>query len=126
MKSDCLVLQIEEIVRETNEGDHKIYILFDKNENHFVLRGKRRDVNESDKKEDIVEFLSFIMDTSDCINYRLYNKFDLPWKSDDITYENLDETMDDCDELVGYDMVDFSRKTLRKRIAFLETIYNFY
>jgi hypothetical protein len=135
MPSDCLVLQIEEVNKETNVGDHKIYIVFDKNENHYVLRGKRNDTSaikfnpysfESDSKSDIVDFLSFIMETDDLLNYRLYNNSDLPWESNDITFEDLDETLTESDELVGYDMDKFSKKRLTKRISFLRKIYNFY
>jgi len=135
MPSDCLVLQIEEFNKETNVGDHKIYIVFDKNENHYVLRGKRNNTSEikfnpysfeSDSKSDIVDFLSFIMATDDLLNYRLYNKSDLPWVSNDITFEDLHCSLTESDELVGYDMDKFSKKRLTKRISFLRTIYNFY
>ena len=135
MPSDCLVLQIEEVNKETKECDHKIYIIFDKNENHYVLRGKRNDTSgtnfnpysfESDSKSDIVDFLSFIMETDDLVNYSLYNKTDLPWESNEITFEELEETLTAGDELVSYEADTFSKKRLSKRISFLRTIYNYY
>ena len=39
--TDCLVLKIEEHDIDTTELDTTLYILYDKNESHFVIRGKR-------------------------------------------------------------------------------------
>lgn len=134
MPSDCLVLKIEESDRNS-KLDHCIYIIYDVNNKHYILRGKRTesvDTNfepysfDSDSKTDIVDFMSFIMDKNDLLNYKLYNKIDLPWESNDITFEYLEESIQDANEMVAYDMDKFSKKTLRKRIDILEAIYNFY
>ena len=38
---DCLVLKIEEYDIETKNLDTTLYVLYDVNNNHYVLRGKR-------------------------------------------------------------------------------------
>ena len=39
---DCLVLKFEEIEDNSNNVDTTVYVLYDKNEHHYVVRGQRR------------------------------------------------------------------------------------
>ena len=117
MPADCLILKIEEVY-DTQEKviDNEVFVLFDKNTESYVIRGKRIGTYSflSKTSDDVIEFLSFIIDNNNLINYRLYNNKDLPWESDDITFEQLTEVLesDDCEELVRYDHDAFSKKTL--------------
>jgi hypothetical protein len=74
----------------------------------------------------VVDYLAFVIDNNNLLNYRLYNNKDLPLNSDNITFEQLTKSLNDSEELVSYDNDKFSKKTLQKRIKVLRYVYNLY
>ena len=136
MPSDCLVLKIEEVDPSVTEViDNAVFILYDQNEGQYILRGKRNDTPDikfetynfrCDSTIDIVDYLSFIIDNNNLLNYRLYNMTDLPLSSDNIYFDNLVEYATGCNELVAYNSERFSKRMLKTRIQILKNVYNTY
>ena len=132
MPSDCLILKVEEVeeVDDRKNVDNEMFILFDKNTETYVIRGMRNETYSfSSKTSDaVLNFLAFVIDNNNLLNYSLYNNKNLPWKSDDITYEQIVDSLksSDSEKLVGYVAETFSKKTLQKRIKVLRHVYNYY
>ena len=130
MPTDCLILKVEEVDNDRKIVDNEIFILFDKNTETYVIRGMRTETYSFSSKtsDDVLLLISFVIDNNNLLNYKLYNNKNLPWDSDDITYEQIVESLksNDIEELVGYEHETFSRNTLRKRIKVLRYVYNHY
>jgi hypothetical protein len=135
MSSDCLVLKIEEFVNKTL--DTTLYILYDKNEEFFLIRGKRNDnlgkykcVPYSFYCKHITELTDFI-DLTICVDskvsYTLYNYNDLSNDSDDIDFEYLDNLENKLSfEITGYDNKKFNKSDITKYMKILKNVFNYY
>ena len=44
---DCLVLKLEEVERDTNNIDTILYIIYDKKNNNYLIRGERKSTAKS-------------------------------------------------------------------------------
>jgi hypothetical protein len=138
MPSDCLVLKIEEVEPSNSVEkvvDNQIFVIFDTREKRYILRGKRNDTRKinfepysfnCDTSYDVVNFLSFIVDKNNLLNYILYNVSDLPLKSEEISFESLVNSVYGECELVGYENSAFSKKVLKNNIQILRYMYNDY
>ena len=146
--SDCLVFKIQENdinqahkifdENKTSNIDTTLYILYDKREKQFILRGKRtsfgnkksgsKDFSFSCKRsKDLALFLSFIICPFNTINIILYNNKDLPSDSNEITYELLDNVSDrKSNEIAGYDNEKFSKRTIISILKMLKNVFNYY
>jgi hypothetical protein len=130
--TDCLVLKLDEI-DSTNRSDTTLYILYDKEAHTYVIRGHRRQTRSLESftysfncefAEDVADFVQYVMCKSNDINETLYNYNNLPYESNDITYEFLNETQ--MNELSGYDSRKQSRNRLLKNLRMLRNIHNRY
>lgn len=130
--TDCLVLKIDEYDPEL---DTRMFIIYDKRNCNFVIRGKRRNGSSSisvpysfdcNNTISLINFISFAICKKNKLSYVLYNYDNLPEYSDDITYEFLDSCADDEYEISAYDNLSFSRKTLIRNIYMLKDIGNTY
>lgn len=133
--SDCLVLKFEEIEDDTNNIDTTIFIFYDTNQKHYVVRGKRRDTKKYQSctysfncqyASGLVEFLQYIICHSNSVNETLFNFDNLPMNSDDITYEYLYNYDHPKYELSGYNNAKILNKKLLKKLEMLKNIYNYY
>jgi hypothetical protein len=133
--TDCLVLKIEERDQVTEELDTTIYIIYDKKEHNYVVRGKRNDYKNIEActysfvcnyARDLVDFLSFIICKKNRWTYVLYNYDNLPYDSNDITYEFLKEDESNVYELTGYNNVKYNRKNLSTILRMLRNVFNYY
>ena len=132
---DCLVLKLEELEECTNEIDTTMYIFYDKNEHHYVIRGQRRVTEKCNScvysfvcndALDLIDFLSFIFDEKFCVlNITLYNYDNLSNNSNDITYEFLQDYDHRDYELAGYDGQDFDRKQLLNCLRMIRNVFNY-
>jgi len=131
---DCLVLKIEEYTFDTNELDNTIYVLYDKKKQYFVVRGQRA-TNEMDScvfsficknVYDLANFLSFVVCTKNKWTYVLYNYDNLPYMSDNITYEFLKEHDSKVYELSGYELRKYNRDELIGNLKMLKNVFNYY
>jgi hypothetical protein len=133
--NDCLVLKIEERETDVELLDTTIYVIYDKKEHNYVLRGKRRVTNGIDSctysfvcndYRDLADFLSFVMCKHNLWTYVLYNYDNLSYDSNDITYEFLKECESNVYELAGYNNLDYSRKKLCSILRMLRNVFNYY
>ena len=135
MSTDCLVLKIQEYV--DNKLDNTLYILYDKNEDLFLVRGKRTPIlGKYDcvpysfyckYTEELHDFINLMLCTSSKISYTLYNYYDLPSDSDTIDFETLDTLS--CDrslELTGFDNENYNKKFIMKFLRVLKNVFNYY
>jgi hypothetical protein len=133
--TDCLVLKIEERDKVTGQLDTTIYIIYDKKDHNYVVRGKRNDCKNIEACTysfvcnyaiDLVDFLSFVMCKKNRWTYVLYNYDNLPYDSNDITYEFLKEDESNVYELTGYNNVKYNRKNLSTILRMLRNVFNYY
>jgi hypothetical protein len=133
--TDCLVLKIEERETDVELLDTTIYVIYDKKERNYVVRGKRRVTNNIDActysfvckdHRDLADFLSFVICKENLWTYVLYNYDNLPYDSNDITYEFLKEYESNVYELTGYNNLDYSRKGLCSILRMLRNVFNYY
>ena len=133
--SDCLVLKIEERDSDNGELDMTVYIIYDKKDRNYVVRGKRSVINNTDActysfvcKDhiDLADFLSFVICKKNLWTYVLYNYDNLSYDSDNITYEFLKENESNVYELTGYNSENYSRKRLCRTLRMLRNVFNYY
>ena len=133
--SDCLVLKIEERDSDNGELDMTVYIIYDKKDRNYVVRGKRSVINNTDActysfvcKDhiDLADFLSFVICKKNLWTYVLYNYDNLSYDSNDITYEFLKENESNVYELTGYNFENYSRKRLCTTLRMLRNVFNYY
>jgi hypothetical protein len=138
---DCLVLKIEERCRETGDLVTTFFILYDKKERHFVIRGKIKDLDSdtSNKKgaifsfvsktsDDVEDFLSFTVCNQNKLTYVLYTFDDLPFNSNNITYEDLRAKQYEpvSYEIAGYENKSYKKKDVLRNLRMLENVFNYY
>ena len=133
--TDCLVLKIEERDQVTEELDTTVYVIYDKGNHNYVVRGKRVECKNGESctysfvckdYRDLADFLSFVMCKNNLWTYVLYNYDNLPYDSNDITYECLKECESNVYELAGYNNLDYSRKRLCSILRMLRNVFNYY
>jgi hypothetical protein len=133
--TDCLVLKIEEYI--DGEIDTTLFILYDKNEECYLVRGKRSDVFNKptpvsysfhcEYASELIDFISFVICKKSRISYTLYNYNDFPNKSSRITYDYLKELFGDSSyELAGYDNKKYKRKEILNYLRMLRNVFNYY
>jgi len=132
--TDCLVLKIEEYV--DNNLDTTLFVLYDKNEETYLIRGKRSDTNESEPisysfncyySKELNDFISFIVCPESKLSYTLINYHDLPYDKKNIDYnylKNLDN--DRLYEIAGYDNQKYDKKKILNILKFLKYMFNYY
>ena len=133
--TDCLVLKIEEHDAVSGELDTTVYVIYDKKDRNYVVRGKRRVTNGIDActysfvckdHRDLADFLSFVICKENLWTYVLYNYDNLSYESNDITYEFLSEYESTVYELAGYNNLNYSRKGLCSMLRMLRNVFNYY
>ncbi len=132
--TDCLVLKIVESDTETQKKDTELYVIYDKLNGHFMIRGKRRDTRKitsvsysfnCDTAADVYDFIDSVICSFNLISYTLYNYDNL---TDDNTFEFLNKYNDPAYEIVGYDNITLSKnkKHIMKVLRSLRNVYNHY
>ena len=133
--TDCLVLKIEERDADSGELDTTVYVIYDKKEHNYVIRGQRCPLKYSESctysfvckdHRDLADFLSFIIYKENLWTYVLYNYDNLPYDSNDLTYDFLIENDSSVYELTGYNNLDYSRKGLCSILRMLRNVFNYY
>ena len=132
---DCLVFKIEEYDTTVKELDTTVYILYDKEEHKYVVRGRRRYTPEHpsctysfdcEYANDLVDFLRYIICKENTINEVLYNYDNLPASSSEITFEFLQENDERTYEISGYNGLKCTRKRLLRNLRMLRNVFNYY
>jgi hypothetical protein len=133
--TDCLVLKLEEFDTTLKEIDTTVYILYDKKEHKYVIRGQRRRTPYQQSctysfncefAEDLVDFLKYLICPSNTVNEVLYNYDNLPGTSNEITFEFLKEHDNRNYEISGYNGFTLKRNRLIRNLRMLRNVFNYY
>jgi hypothetical protein len=136
--TDCLVLKIEERCRDTSELVTTFFILYDKKERNFVIRGKITDLSRdkpgavfsfvSNSSCDLEDFLSFTICNQNKLTYVLYSYDDLSFNSNNITYDDLKAKQYEpvSYEIAGYENKSYKKKDVLRNLRMLENVFNYY
>ena len=132
--TDCLVLKIEEYDIDNKELDTTLYVLYDKKEHQFILRGKRATENiesccysfNCEFAKDLIDFITFVICKKNRWTYVLYNYDNLPATSDEITYDFMEYNDSKVYELAAYDKQKYVKKKLEKNLRMLRNVFNNY
>jgi hypothetical protein len=132
---DCLVLKIEEYDSETCELDTSIFVLYDKKEHQYVLRGRRKITEKYDARTysfvcdsatDLANFISYVICQENLWTYVLYNYDNLPTSSDNITHEFLVKNESPEYEITAYDKITYNKYRLLQNLQMLRNVFNYY
>jgi hypothetical protein len=132
--TDCLVLKIEERDSITENLDTTLYVLYDKKEHHFTIRGKRFSEKihscsfsfDCKYAEELLDFITFAIDEKNKWTYVLYNYDNLPSTSDEISYEFMVSNEAKEYEIAGYNNLNYDRDILLKNLRILRNVFNYY
>ena len=132
---DCLVFKFEEIEECSGNKDTTIYVIYDKKNHRYLIRGRRRSSPrlyscsysyECEYANDLVDFIQYLVCPDNKINEILYNYDNLPEDPNDITFDFLNEN-DHLDyEISGYNDKKLKRSRLLKNLRMLRNIFNYY
>ena len=110
--TDCLVLMIQEKERKVHSIDNTLFILNDTQLGEYVIRGKRNNCFSYNflpysfnccHIDDIYEFINFSICNQNKFSIDLMNFDNLPYNSNDITFEFLKNNVDRSYEIAAYD-----------------------
>jgi len=132
--TDCLILKIEEYV--DNTLDTTLFVLYDKNEETYLIRGKRSDFNGKEAvsysfncyySKELSDFISFVVCPKSKLSYTLFSYHDLPFDMCEIDYNYLNDlNSDNTYELAGYDNQKYNKKQIVSILKFLKYVFNIY
>jgi hypothetical protein len=132
--TDCLIFKIEEYV--DNTLDTTLFVLYDKNEETYLIIGKRSDFNGKEAvsysfncyySKELSDFISFIVCPKSKLSYTLFSYNDLPLDNEEIDYNylnNLDNNK--LYEVAGYDNQKYNKKQIVSILKFLKYVFNIY
>jgi hypothetical protein len=132
---DTLVLKIDEHDVDLNMPDTTLYVIYDKAQHNFIVRGKRRETAAlcsctysftCEYAKDLADFIQFLICKDNTVSYILYNYDNLPATSNEISFEFLLEHDDIAFEIAGYDNQALKRNILLKNLRMLRNVYNNY
>lgn len=133
--TDCLVFKLEEVEHNTGKIDNTIYIIYDKKNNKYLIRGRRRTTHTSEACTysyecefdcDLADFIHYLICPNNKINEILYNYDNFPENPDEITFEFLSEYDHNDYEISGYDDKNLDRYRLLRNLRMLRNVYNYY
>jgi hypothetical protein len=132
--TDCLVLKIDENDSYDNKLDTTLFIIYDKKNSNFIIRGKRDDTYEDSAPfsfncefaHELVDFISFVICKKNKWTFSLYNYDNLPATSNEITYDFLYNQESSIYELGAYEKQKFNKKILLKYLRILRNVFNNY
>jgi hypothetical protein len=127
---DCLVLKIND-----SKSNTTIFVLYDTKEHQYVIRGKRQKTEKYKNycdysfvcncAEDLADFLEFVIYKKNLWTYILYNYDNLPYDSNDITYDFLSD-VSPVYELSGYKQQKYNKNTLLSNLKMLRNVFNYH
>ena len=126
---DCLVLEIFSN-NESYSESRKTYILYDVNERNFILRSKQAEYTDLNFKcknaSELADFLYLLFDKRSFLEVTIYNYKNLPWTSEEITFDFFNECNEFLDVVYTNDDFPLKAKKLRHLLKILKNIYNNY
>lgn len=135
MSTDCLVFKIEEYDSTSNKLDNTVFILYNTSCKQYIVRGLRVDTPKitsvpysfnCKKISHLTDFISFVICKQNLWSYTLYNYNDLPFSSENITFDTLCDDGNKENEISGYDNIVYERSELYKHLRMLKAVFNSY
>ena len=129
MSTDCLVLKINSVNDKTNAT---VYIIYDIKTELFVISGKIEDGVEfnynADSAKAVERFVSFVFSDKQPVNYTIYNHDALPFNQEEISFEELNDSLFENVYEIAYKMdnLNYSKKQVKRLLSMLKHIFNFY
>ena len=133
--TDCLVLKLEEIQRNTDNIDNTIYILYDTNKETYIVRGTRdggvsntqSDFSyECENVDSLIVFVRYAIGKHNRVNESLYNFPEMYVESNNITFDYLCERSRESEEISGYIISRIKKSRLKKILTMLRDVGNYY
>ena len=133
--TDCLVFKFEEVESETGKLDNTMYVIYDKRNHTYLIRGRRRwsPVSQSctysyecEFAKDLADFIEYCVCPENTVNEVLYNYDNLPDDPDEITFEFLNEHDHSDYEISGYNGKKIKRERLLRNLRILRNVFNYY
>jgi len=132
---DCLVFKLEEVEDGTGKIDTTVYVIYDKRNHKYLIRGSRRLSSkyepctysyECQFAHELLDFIQYLICPNNKINEILYNYDNLPYNSSDITFDFLNENAYEDYEISGYNDFTLKRRRLLKVLRMLRNVFNNY
>jgi hypothetical protein len=133
--TDCLVFKLEELECDTGMVDTTLYIIYDKRNHRYLIRGKRRNPPlgksctysyECEFANDLADFIRYLICPANKVNEVLYNYDNFPENSDEITFDFLKMYEHTEYEISGYNYKSLKRNRLLKNLRMLRNVFNYY
>lgn len=133
--TDCLVFKLEEFDVDRKEIDTTLYVLYDKKNHRYLIRGRRRwspmhqsctYSYECEFAKDLVDFIQYLVCPHNKVNEILYNYDNLPEDPSEITFEFLNEYDHSDYEITGYNNEKLIRARLLRNLRMLRNVFNHY
>lgn len=129
MSSDCLVLKINSFDILSNAT---VYVIYDIKTELFVISGKIDGGVEfnynSDSTKAVETFITFIFSEKNQVNYTIYNHSDLPFNQEEISFEDLNNSLVENVYEIAYKIENsiYSKRKLEGLLSMLKHIFNGY
>lgn len=133
--SDCLVFKFEEVDVDSKEIDTTIYVIYDKKNHRYLIRGRRRWTPrhqsctysfECEYANDLADFIQYLFCSDNKVNEVLYNYDNLSDNPDDITFDFLYNYDHSDYEISGYNNQKLKRGRLLRNLRMLRNVFNYY
>jgi len=132
---DCLVFKLEEVEESSGRIDTTLYVIYDKKNHRYLIRGSRRLSAkyepcaysfECEYAHELADFIQYLICPSNKVNEILYSYDNLPYNSNDITFEFLNENAYEDYEISGYNDFTLKRRRILKILRMLRNVFNIY
>jgi hypothetical protein len=133
--SDCLVFKLEEVESITEKIDTTLYIIYDKKNSKYLIRGSRRLSSkyepctysfECEFAHELADFIEYLICPKNRINEILYSYDNLPEDPNEITFDFLNEYECEDVEISGYNDFKLKRRRLLRNLRMLRNVFNYY
>jgi len=133
--TDCLVFKFEEVECGTGNLDNTMYIIYDKKNHNYLIRGRRRwslreqsctYSYECEYASDLADFIQYLVCSDNKVNEILYNYDNFPENPDEITFDFLNENDHSDYEISGYNNKMLKRRRLLRNLRMLRNVFNHY
>jgi len=132
---DCLVFKFEEVECDKKTIDTTLYVIYDKKNHKYLIRGRRRWTPkhqsctysfECEFAKDLADFIQYLFCSNNKVNEILYNYDNLPDDPNEITFEFLNDYDHKDYELSGYNGKSLKRDRLLRNLRMLRNVFNYY
>lgn len=133
--TDCLVFKLEEVEKTSKNIDTTLYVIYDKRNHKFLIRGRRASTPlsksysysfECELANDLAIFIQYLICSGNKINEILYNYDNLPEDPNEITFEFLNNYYHSDYEISGYNNKKLKRNRLLRNLRMLRNVSNYY